>query len=156
MSQISQSPNVMQDDQLADFTDQLLAGRVAQAESAADEELLALEETVLRLQNAFPPVSLDQSTIKQMNVRFNARVRRETREAAQPFWKKWFEPQARLQFGTAFAATALLIVLALLAPPSAVSGSATSATALTPVKGSVIAVTLTIVLVFFLWTKRRK
>jgi hypothetical protein len=156
MSQLSKSPNSVKDDRLADFTDQVLAGKVNQAEANMDEELRALEETILRLKNAFPPAALDQSTVKKMQVRFKARVRRETQAVKQPFWKKWFEPQSRLQFAMAFAAMAVLIAIAVFSPLSTTAGSSTSATALVPVNGTFTVIALAgVLLLIFLW-KRRK
>ena len=156
MSQLSKSPNSVEDDRLADFTDRVLAGRGNRAESNVDEETLGLEETILRLKNALPPTELDQAKIKQMQVRFKARVKREAQEVKQPFWKKWFEPQPRLQFAVAFAVMALLIAFLVFSPLSTTAGSSTSATALTPVKGTFAMIALAGVLLIFLWIKRRK
>jgi hypothetical protein len=178
MSQLEKSPTSIQDDRLAEFTNQALAGRINQAEADVDADLLALEETVIRLKTAFPPAALDQAAIKQMQARFNtrarreaqeekqpikgvfdvieARVRRETQEEKQPFWKKWFEPQSRLQFGMAVATMALLIAFAVFSPLSITGGSSTSATALTPVKNIFMAVALAGFVLIFLWIRRRK
>jgi len=156
MSQLTKSPISVEDDRLADFTDQALAGRVDRAEANADKEILVLEETVLRLKNALPPAALDQAAIKQMQVRFKARVKREAREVKQPFWKKWFEPQPRLQFTMSLVALALLIVFAVFSPLSATTGSSTSATALEPAKSSYVAFALAGILLIFIWIKRRK
>ncbi len=157
MSQLGKYPNSMQDDRLAEFTDQALAGRLNQTDADVDEELLALEETILRLKDAFPPAAaLDQSTVKQMQVRFNARVRREAREVKQPFWKKWFKPQSHLQLGMAFAAAAFLITFAVFAPSMTTVGPSTSATALTPMKNTFVVIALAGVILIFLWIKRRK
>lgn len=154
MSQLNKSPNSVKDERLADFTDQVLAGRVDRVESNADEELLALQETVLRLRQTIPPAALDRAAVKQMQARFKARVKREAREVRQPFWKKWFEPQPRLQFAMAFAVTALLIAFAVFSP-AAINGSSSSATALTPVSGAIAALALAGILLLF-WLKRRK
>jgi len=155
MSQLNKSPNSVEDERLADFTDRALAGRVDQVEAGADGELLALEETILRLNKTIPPAALDQAAIKQMQVRFKARVKRETRAEKQPFWKKWFEPQPRLQFALAAAAMAAVIVFAVLSPATP-AGSSASATALKPPNGGVfLFIALAVVLLIF-WIKRRK
>ena len=156
MSQPGKFPPSMQDDRLAEFTDNALAGRLTQTEADVDKELLALEETVLRLKSAFPPVALEPSTVKQMQVRFNARAKREAREAKQPFWKKWLEPQSRLQFGMAFAAAALVIAFAIFSPAAATANLLASAAALAPMKNIFAALTLAGVILIFLWMKRRK
>jgi len=155
MSELSKSSNSIQDDRLADFTDQALAGRVDRVESNIDDETFALEQTILRLKNALPPAALDQSTIKQMQARFKARVKREAREVKQPFWKKWFEPQSRPQFAMAFAVMAALIVFVIFSPPATV-GTSASATALSPVNGVFAIIALAGVLLIFVWAKRRK
>ena len=145
----------MQDTRLTDFTDQVMEGRIKQAESDADEDLLGLEKTILRLNQAFPPTSLDEASVKQMQVRLNARMRREEQETRQPFWKKWFQPKFRLQFGMAFMVMALVIIFLIYTPSLITAGSFTNATALTPMQGSIVAVLAGIILVF-LWIKRRK
>jgi hypothetical protein len=156
MSQLNKSPNSLEDERLADFTDRVLAGRVDRVETDTDGETLALEDTILRLKQTLPSATLDQAAIKQMQVRFKARVKREAREIKQPFWKKWFEPQPRLQFAMAFAAMALVIALAVFSPIATTTGSSTSATALTPVNGTFGVIALAGVLLIFLWIKRRK
>lgn len=157
MSQTSEHLNSKQDDdRLADFTDQVLEGKLAQAEADLDEELLGLEKTILRLNRSFPPASLDQAAVKQMQVRFNARMRRESQEEKQPFWKKWFEPQLRPKFGMAFAAVALSIALVVLSTSSTNAGPLITATALTPTKSIYIAGILAGVILIFLWVKRPK
>jgi len=156
MSQLGTPPSSKQDDRLAEFTDQLLTGRINQAGAEADEELVALEETILRLKNAFPPAPLDTSTVKQMQVRFNARVRREAQETKIPFWKKWLEPKPRLLYATAFAAMAFLVVFAVLSPLSTTVGSSTPATALNLSGGIVAVVMVAGMILVFLLIKRRK
>lgn len=141
------------DDRLADFADQALAGRVQQPASHSDGELLPLEETILRLKNAYPPDPLDEARVKQMLVRLKSRIRREVKETEQPFWKNWLtRPQARM----AVAALGVLLLLALAFPFLTASGSSTPAAALTPSLGVYAAAGLAVVIVVILWTKRRK
>lgn len=157
MSQFSKYPNSKQEDnRLADFADQVLNGKLKQAESNVSEELLGFEETILRLKHSLPSTPLDQATVKQMQVRLNARIRRERQEAKQPFWKKWFEPQFRLQYGMAFAVIALLIALVIFSPASPSAGSSITATALSPTENIFIAGILAGVILIFLWIKRPK
>lgn len=158
MDQPGKYPNSIQDDdRLADFTDQVLDGKLKQAESNVDEELLGLEETILSLKRSLPSTPLDQAAIKQMQVRLNARIRREAQETKQPFWKKWFEPQSRPNLGMAVAAVALLIALVIFLPTFITSGSPSiTATALTPAKNIFIVSILAGVILIFLWIKRPK
>lgn len=142
-----------QDDRLADFTDEALVGQGQQSASTVDEELLLLEETVLRLRTAYPPVTLDEARVKQMRVRLKNRIKREEQEAKQPFWKKWLSlPQAGIVMG----ALSLLIVFILVFPSLTTAGSSTTATALTPTQGPWVAAGLAGVILFILWIKRRK
>lgn len=155
MNQPSKYPNSIQDNRLADFADQVMKGRIKQVESDVNEELLGLEKTILRLNQAFPLTSLAEATVKQMQVRLNARMRREEQETKQPFWEKWFEPQFRLQFGMVFIVMALVIVFVIFAPSFTTADSSINATALTPMQSSTVMVLAGVILVF-LWIKRRK
>jgi hypothetical protein len=141
------------DVRLADFTDDMLEGRMKQTASTADEDLLLLEDTVLRLSKTYPPVSLDEARVKQMQVRLKNRIRRETQETEQPFWKKWFaRPQVRALIGV----VSVLLLFVIASPYLTAAGSSTTAAALTPTLGTFIALGLTIMLVLILWIKRRK
>lgn len=152
MGQMNQSLKSNLDDRLADFTDEALAGRIQQPASHAEVELLLLEETILRLKNAFPADPLDEARLKQMLVRLKSRIRRETEGTEQPFWKNWLiRPQTRLA-----AALGILFLLALAFPYLTADGSSTPATALTPSLGIYAAAGLAAVIVVILWIKRRK
>jgi hypothetical protein len=155
MTQSGEHPNLIHDNRLAEFTDLVLEGKVKHADSNVEEELLDLEQTILRLNQAFPPVSLDDATVKKMQVRLSARMRRETQQAKQPFWKKWFEPRYRLQFGMAFTLAALMIVFAIFAPSTG-GGSSVTGTALTPLQGPIVVVVLAGLVLFVYWMNRRK
>jgi hypothetical protein len=150
-TQTSQNPNL--DDRLAEFTDDLLEGRMQQTASTTDEDLLLLEDTVLHLSKTFPPISLNEARVKQMQVRLKNRIRRETQEAEQPFWKKWLShPQTRVLAGV----MSILIVFLIASPYLTPAGPSTTATALTPTHGTFIMLGVFLVLVLVLWTKRRK
>jgi len=150
-TQNSQNPNL--DDRLAEFTDDLLEGRMKQTASTTDEDLLLLEDTVLRLSKTFPPISLNEARVKQMQVRLKNRIRRENQEAEQPFWKTWFShPQTRVFAGV----VAILIMFLIASPYLASAGPSTTATALTPAHGTFIMLGVILVLVLVLWTRRRK
>jgi hypothetical protein len=153
MSRPNQNLKSNQDDRLAEFTDEVLEGRMQQPASNADEELFLLEETILRLKNAYPPVSLDESRVKQMHVRLKNRLRRETQDDEQPFWKKWLaRPQVRLAAGV----LGLLLVFVLASLLLTKAGSSTTATALTSAQGKFVAAGLVVVMMLFLWIKRRR
>lgn len=156
MKQRNERFNLTQDDRLTDFADQVAQGKTKQTESNADDELLNLEKTILRLNQSLPSVSVDEATAKQMQVRLNSRIRREAQEIKGPFWKKWLAPQARSQFGFAFVIVVLLITFAIFSASSTDSGSTITATALNPAKNIFIAGILALVIAIFLWIKRPK
>jgi hypothetical protein len=148
----SQDPNL--DDRLADFTDELLEGRMQQTTaSTTDEDLLLLEDTILRLSKTFPPISVDEARVKQMQVRLKNRIRRESQEAEQPFWKKWF---SNPQMGVFVGVMSILLMFIIASPYLTSAGSSTTATALTPVHGTFIVLGVVLVLVLIVWIKRRK
>lgn len=123
--------SIQQDNELADFVDQLLDGKTPPA-STSDEELVGLEKTLLRLNDAFPPETLDEAKSKQMLARLKTRMRREEEEkAAKPsFWSRLFDLQANPQVGLLIAA-AVVVVFVIVSVPAVVqpSGSAVSGTA---------------------------
>ena len=123
--------SIQQDNELADFVDQLLDGKTPPA-STSDEELVGLEKTLLRLNDAFPPENLDEAKSKQMLARLKTRMRREEEEkAAKPsFWSRLFDLQANPQVGLLIAA-AVVVVFVIVSVPAVVqpSGSAVSGTA---------------------------
>lgn len=153
MSRHNQPLNSNLDDRLTEFTDETLAGQVDKTASDADGELLLLEETVLRLKNAYPPPSLDSARVKQMQVRFKNRLKRETQEDQQPFWKRWFQ---RPQVWAALGALSAMILFAILSPQFSTTGSSTSATALSPARGVVLGLALILLAVLLFWAQRRK
>jgi hypothetical protein len=157
MNQPNDRPNSMQDNRLADFTDRVVDGKIRQVESDVDEELIGLEKTILHLNQSFPLVSLDEATVKQMQVRLNARIRREEQETKLPFWSKWFAPQVRLQFGMISLITVLIIVLVISPSSLTPTGSSVNATAMTTTQGTIIVVLTGVILaLLWIWIKRRK
>lgn len=154
MTQLKKETHSNPDDRLADFTDQVLGGKIAQTASNVDEELLALEETVLRLNKTFPPVQLPEASVKQMQVRLKARIKREAEKPIPSFWERLGIGNNRPQFVMAFSAIAVIVLLAVLLPGTT-AGSSTAATAFSPspilVAGGGLAV-----IVFILWIMRRK
>ncbi|HMV29327.1 MAG TPA: hypothetical protein PKE23_08075 [Anaerolineales bacterium] len=122
--------SIQQDNELADFVDQLLDGKNPPA-STSDEELVGLEKTLLRLNDAFPPETLDEAKSKQMLARLKTRMRREEEEkAAKPsFWSRLFDLQANPQVGLLIAAAVVVFVIVSFPAVVQPSGSAVSGTA---------------------------
>lgn len=142
------------DNQLADFADQVLEGKMMRSASNADDEMLGLEETIVRLNSSLPSDSLNDAEVKQMLVRFKARVRREEQAARPSFWKRLFDFQANPQMGLILAVVVVvLLVLVIPAFPlgtSTVTGTASSSSGLWTALG------LIGVLLFIYWFSRRK
>lgn len=103
----SKQTNSMPDDLLADFTDHVLGEKASTPDFAADAELRDLQETVLRLKQAFPQEALDERTARHMQANFKARVRKSDSQTI-PVWQ-FVRPRQRLVF--AFAAVALAAFL---------------------------------------------
>lgn len=144
------------DSKLADFTDRLLGGKTAPITSASDEELLHLEQTVLRLTHAFPPDSQRDATAKQMLVRFKNRVSREETQAVKPsFWKRIFDFHANPQAGLLLAVVSVLILAVVALPFIQIPGSSVSGSAITS-SNFYIAAGLVLVLLAVYWISRNK
>lgn len=157
MSPTNQRNDLNTDIQLAEFADQVLEGKMNQTASSHDEELLGLEETILRLNRAFPARSLNDASSKQMLVRLKARMRREEKEAKPSFWKHLFDIQSNPQMGMVFAVAAVL-VLAVIAIPmfTSTDGTSVSGTASSPASLPVAAGLVVILLLALLWFGRKK
>lgn len=150
-----QNESTKTDDELADFADRVLKGKADIPASTTDPELLSLEKTILRLNAAFPPESLEDAKAKQMLVRLKARMRREEEETAAPsFWRRLFDFQSNPQVGLILAAVAV-VVIAIVSLPS-LEQSAGPLTTGTAFSGSgFIAAGVLLALVVFYWLSHR-
>lgn len=142
------------DNQLADFADQVLEGKMKRSASHADDDMLALEETILRLNSSLPSDSLNDAEVKQMLVRFKARVRREEQAARPSFWKRLFDFQANPQMGLILAV--VVVVLLILVIPAFPLGTSTVTGTASSSGGLWTALGLISVLLFIYWFSRRK
>lgn len=142
------------DNQLADFADQVLEGKMKRSASHADDDLIALEETILRLNSSLPSDSLNDAEVKQMLVRFKARVRREEQAARPSFWKRLFDFQANPQMGLILAV--VVVVLLILVIPAFPLGTSTVTGTASSSGGVWTALGLIGVLLFIYWFSRRK
>ena len=109
------------DDQFADYTDAILNGKTAEADenpNAPDLELRKLEQTALRLKNAFHDDGPSEEVIRRM--RRNIVMQWQTQENTQPkpFWKKWMpsgqkwqSQRSRRRIRLAISLGALLAIL---------------------------------------------
>ena len=155
MDQINEKHNPQQDDQLADFVDQVIKGKMKTSASNPTDDLFGLEETILRLNSSFPQDPLDEASIKQMHVRLKARMRREEQSVKPSFWKKWFGVEVTPQLGLAFAVLAVVVVALINSPSFTLSGSATTGTASTPVNLFVAAGLAGVFFILYLFMRRK-
>lgn len=156
MSQTEKPTDPTKDDQLAEFADQVLNGKLDRAFSS-DEELLRLEETILRLKHTLPPNTPNEAASKQMLARLKARMEREERTAKPSFWKRLFDFQSNPQIGMIMAVVAVIVLVVISAPlftspGSSVTGTASSTSGNTPL---ILGIAGVFLLVIF-WLARRK
>ena len=150
-----QDENTQNDNELADFADRVLQGKIDPIASSPDEERIGLEKTILRLATAFPPEPLEDAKSKQMLVRLKARMRREEEAAKPSFWKRLFDIQSNPQVGLLVAAAVVVMLLMVSLPSieqppgSSVSGTAVSGTSLFTILG------LVGLLIVVYWISRR-
>lgn len=145
------------DARLADFTDRLLDGETAPIASASDEELIRLQQTVLRLTHALPPEQqTDAARAKQMLVRFKSRVKREEAQAARPsLWKRLFDFQSNPQAALVPVLLAVLVVAAIALPLIELPGSSATGSAINGVN-VYLAAGLVLILLAVYWVSRNK
>jgi hypothetical protein len=146
-----------QDDQLAEFTDRLLAGQDGSPAPSGDAELRGLEETVVRLKGAFPNSALDPAGARRMQADFQARLRRAGRDDRSA-WRSVRSRQSRLGFGLLFGAIAIVLLLLVLTPLLGWSDEGILGSAGTQYPGLGLAAVLggLLLLVIIVWLARRK
>lgn len=155
MSQQNELNEQKKDDQLADFADKMLEGKIMKTASIADDEMAALEETLLRLNRSLPSATLSDAEKKQMLVRFKARLRREEAAEKPSFWKRLFDLQANPQLGIALAAVAVLVLVVIGVPMLGSTSTETSGTANSTDTG-LIAIGMIGILLMVYWFSRKK
>lgn len=88
------------DDQLADFTDNILSEKSAQADEnpfSPDPELRALEKTVQRLNNAFHNEDPSKVVVQRMRKNIAANWQQQEQTKSESFWKKWIPAKQKWQ-----------------------------------------------------------
>ncbi|MBL8091847.1 MAG: LPXTG cell wall anchor domain-containing protein [Anaerolineales bacterium] len=120
--------DINKDNQLAEFADKVLQGKMNQPASSSDLDLLRLEETILHLKQTLPTDSPDAAKTKQMLVRLKARMKREEETAEVPFWKKLFDFQSNPQVGMLLVIVAVLILAVITVPSLELGGSSNPTT----------------------------
>jgi len=145
------------EDRLAEFTDRVLAGKSAQIESGAEDELRRLEETILRLKHAIPHTTLDEATIVQMQSSLTARLRAEAEGRKVDFWWKWLAPRPpRPQLALALGTAIILLFAIFIAPQLTEAEPSISAVATRPSPFTLFLALLAGVALAVIWLSRRK
>lgn len=148
------TPN--QDDALADFADRARMDDSAQLEFSADEELRGLEETLLRLNRAFPREAMNVETVKRMQADFRIRKRRQATQE-QAGRQTWLSSLFQSPVALAVATFVVISVFAFLASSLTTSDPSMSGTAGTQTQPIGFLLILgVIVILLALWSGRRK
>ena len=87
----SKNNKISIDDQLANFTDNILEKDAAKEDEhplSSDPELRALEQTALRMKNAFRKDGPSEEVIQRMRKNIVTQWQQESKKS-KPFWKKW-------------------------------------------------------------------
>jgi len=156
MSLKNTSQEIYLDDRLAVFTDDVLVGK-AKVASDPDKGLLQLKQTILRLKNAYPSVEVGDAQIKQMYVRFKNRTIRDDIKSKQPIWREWLDSlQTRPMTRLTAAMVGILLFFVFLAPVFSPAGSSITASAVSPVEGSLALCVGSAVIILCVWIVRRK
>lgn len=117
------------EDQLADFTDRILADKHVEQDEATfapDPDLRALEQTSLRLKIAFGNELPEEAVIQRMQRNIIKQWNQEQEEASQSIWQKWFKyfkapeqkwqsqrSRQRFNMAVSFAVIAVLLLVAI-------------------------------------------
>lgn len=145
-------PTKTPDDLLADFTDRIMDGKTAVLASSSTDELRGLEETVMRLNRAFPKEPLDERTVKRLQADLKSRIRK-AGSTSSPAWQS---RQTRQRFVLAFAVVAILAAIFIAAPfLTSGTGDVQGTAGLQPQSFALLAV-LGCVAVLAFWLGRRK
>jgi len=131
-----------------------LDGKTSVPASSSDRELRSLEETILRLNQAFPPQSMDNNTRKRML--FDFKIRQQKIEApSRPVI--WRSQQMFQRIGLAVAVSAILIAILLMIPSFITgSGSMQASAGLHSQSIGLLVILVGAVLLLGFWLARRK
>lgn len=152
----SDNPIKNQNDQLADFADRARMDVSMESDPNADQELRGLEETLVRLNRAFPREAMNENTIKRMQADFGIRRRRqETQERASR--QTWLSSLFQSPVALALVTFVVVGVLIILSPSLTSLGTSTSGAAGAQNQPVGFLVIIGVALIFFaLWIMRRK
>jgi hypothetical protein len=153
------------EDQLADFTDNILSGKIDNTDETPltpDPELRALEHTALRLKNAFYEDGPSDVVIKRMRNNIVRQWQQKEMKKSLPFWKKWMGPSQKWQSQRSRRRLSMAISLSLLIALMLVSIPLLNGNSTDQPATSVQALNISLVVVFSglillaIWISRRK
>lgn len=152
------------DEQLAVFTDQVLADNAPETQSN-NPELQELQNTVIRMKSAFHENTLSDTTAKRMQIDFMVKVKSQQTipqtsalNRLRTFWgrqEKWQSQRRRQRLGIAISMAALVLLLLVVVPLLDTTGSNQTAASGQTLKPIVLIVFGGLVLLI-LWTFRPK
>jgi len=109
------------DDQLADYTDNILNEKTTEVDenpNTSDPELHALRQTALRMKNAFRDDGPNEEVIQRMHKNIIMQWQQQENRQRKPFWKKWVPAGQKWQSQRSrqrfFLATSLITLFVLL------------------------------------------
>jgi hypothetical protein len=153
------------DDQLADYTDNILnekASEMHENPTALDPELQALEKTALRLKNAFHDDGPSEEVIHRMRKNIAVKWQQQENKQPVPFWKKWMpvkqqwrSQRSRQRLYLAFSLAALSAILLVCIPFFEGINSHQTATSGQYLNNIILAVSIGLVFLA-IWLVRRK
>jgi hypothetical protein len=158
---MKRSDENLSDDQLAEFADQVLAGKTLQPDPGADKELRALEATILRLNRAITHTELDKAALRRLESRLALRLRQEQEQRQTSFWHRWINGNwrygtFRLPLAVTIGLLAVTTVAALIALMFPMKGASVTATALATTQTLLTVIMLAGVMLILILINRRK
>ena len=168
MNQSKNDKNTV-DDQLADFTDNILDGKIdntVETPLAPDLELRALEQTALRLKNAFheegPSKDAIQRMRKNITMQWRQQKNRQSTSAWKNFWlalnpfkQKWYSQRSRRRLSMAISLLLLIALMLISIPILNGYGTDQPATSIQNLNVSLVIVFCGLILLA-IWISRRK
>lgn len=88
------------DEQLANFTDSILEKNAAKEDEqplSSDQELRALEQTALRLKNAYHEEGPSEEVIRRMHKNITRQWQQQKSQRRESFWKNWIPTRQKWQ-----------------------------------------------------------
>jgi hypothetical protein len=140
------------DEQLASFTDLVTKDSSNRAEVPGEHELQGLQEAVVRVRRAFPPVPVTE----QAALRMQARVVPQAREALRESRTRQAGKDVRRKWALGLAAAMAVVGLAVISPLLTSEMQGGTASAISPTVGALAAAGIAGVLLLALLIRGRK